>query len=153
MIDDFDDKAWNMVKLYDGVEELFAFLKCENVSIGIVTNGSSIAQNAKIDAAGLRDRVDALFIADELDSWKPEYKIFEIACNELKTQLNQTIFVGDSPICDVIPAHSLGMRTIWKRSHLLWPNDHTEVFDEKVDTVPQIASLLRKWMSEPTTNF
>lgn len=67
--------------------------------IGIVTNGGSATQRAKIRAAGL-DQVfapDHIWISAEVGASKPDPEIFWRACRHLNAAPHECLFVGDHP--------------------------------------------------------
>ncbi len=65
------------------------------VPIGIVTNGGSQTQRAKLAASGLGSVVRQVWISGEVGLAKPDPRLFELACNELGVAPGRTLFVGD----------------------------------------------------------
>ena len=101
--------------LDDAVAEGLRLLRSEGWRLGIITNGATVMQSAKIDRVGLRDLVDGVFISEAEGSRKPELRIFERAAAHLGVQLGQRNgwMVGDTLDADVAGGVGAGLRTIW----------------------------------------
>ncbi|MGI5147271.1 HAD family hydrolase [Plantactinospora sp. CA-294935] len=82
--------------------------------IGIVTNGMTDNQSAKIRNTGLGDLVDGWATSDEVGSRKPDPEIFRIVAARCGTTLEHGGWmIGDDLILDVAGGHAAGLRTIW----------------------------------------
>ena len=83
----------------------------KRAKIGIVTNGSSETQRAKIRAAGL-DSVFAenIWISAEVGSAKPYPGIFEAALRGLDELAEHCLHIGDRKETDLQGAHAAGVR-------------------------------------------
>lgn len=101
--------------LDEAVSEGLRRLRSEGWRLGIITNGATTMQSAKIDHVGLRDLVDGVFISEAEGSRKPERRIFERAAAQLGVQLGQRNgwMVGDMLDADVAGGVGAGLRTIW----------------------------------------
>lgn len=88
--------------------------------IGIVTNGASVGQRAKLARIGLADVAHTLFISAEVGAAKPAPAIFEQALRWTGHPPHAVLFVGDEPVIDLAPAARLGMATAW-RARTPWP--------------------------------
>lgn len=62
---------------------------------------------------GLRDVVDAAVDSAVFGARKPDPAIFAFAASEVGAALTECWMVGDSPVNDIAPARTLGMRTCW----------------------------------------
>ena len=83
----------------------------KRAKIGIITNGSSETQRAKIRAAGL-DSVFAenIWISAEVGSAKPDPRIFEAALRGLEEPAEHCLHIGDREETDLQGAHGAGIR-------------------------------------------
>jgi len=82
--------------------------------LGIVTNGMTFVQHAKIDQVGLRQYVDAVIDSEAAGHSKPDRRIFELAAGKLGVELGAAGWmVGDMPDKDVAGGLAAGLRTIW----------------------------------------
>lgn len=81
--------------------------------LGIITNGSSKTQNAKIDYIGFRNRFDSIIVSGDVGIKKPNKQIFTLSCDSLKVDVNEAVYIGDHYENDIIGAKSAGLSAIW----------------------------------------
>ena len=67
----------------------------KHFEVGIITNGSTQRQKAKIINTNLNNYFDTIIISEEVGFSKPDKRIFELALNKLNVQPENTLFVGD----------------------------------------------------------
>jgi putative hydrolase of the HAD superfamily len=106
------------------LEETVEFLKAESIKLGIITNGSARAQNAKIMALGLWKHFPVILVSETAGIKKPDSRLFEMALNQLDTPPKDTWFVGDNPISDMVGARQAGITGVWRTGFHPWPEDH-----------------------------
>ncbi|UCC28699.1 MAG: HAD family hydrolase [Phycisphaerales bacterium] len=82
--------------------------------LGLISDGPSISQWAKIDALGLRSRLDEIIITSDLDPdyAKPHPAAFEQMAKRLDVEARQCVYVADNPAKDFIAPNALGWTTI-----------------------------------------
>lgn len=100
---------------YDGVEELFAELKCKGIKIGIITDGRPEGQRNKLESLGLEGFVDDVIITDELGGVqfrKPCDIAFRIMIVHWRLNPADVVYVGDNPAKDFQAPKQLGMKSI-----------------------------------------
>ena len=97
--------------------------------LGLVTNGTSEGQNAKIDNLGIRDRFGAVVVSGDLGIHKPDPRIFHLCLERLGVAPDRAVYVGDHEGNDVRGAQDAGLRAIW------YPNE-----PKKAD-VPVVSRL------------
>jgi len=102
------------VELLPGAERALELAR-EMGRVGILTNGPERRQRTKIDALGLRSRVDAIVYAGDLPRRKPHVDPFEAILADLDVPANRTLYVGDSLAYDVAGAHNAGLDVAWLR--------------------------------------
>ncbi|MFD8695383.1 HAD family hydrolase [Kitasatospora purpeofusca] len=89
-------------------------LRAEGWSVGVLTNGPTDIQRAKLAAAGILDHVDAVCVSEEVGVRKPESEAFRIAASRCGFALPADAWmVGDNPVTDIAGANAAGLRTIW----------------------------------------
>jgi HAD superfamily hydrolase (TIGR01549 family) len=82
--------------------------------LGIVTNGLTAVQHAKIDSVDLRAYVDLVITSEAAEYEKPDVRIFELAAAGLGVTLGPDGWmVGDMYDKDVRGGHAAGLRTVW----------------------------------------
>jgi len=82
--------------------------------LGLISDGPSVSQWAKIDALGLRSRLDEIIITSDLgpDYAKPNPAAFEQMAKRLDVEASTCVYVGDNPAKDFIASNALGWTTI-----------------------------------------
>lgn len=98
--------------LIDGALEVVGLLS-GRVRIAVVTNGYTDVQQAKINATGLRPRVDLLVTSEEAGAAKPSPATFLRAASLLGVPVGSMLHVGDSLDGDVRGALAAGMKAVW----------------------------------------
>jgi HAD superfamily hydrolase (TIGR01549 family) len=89
-------------------------LRDQGWKLGIVTNGTTAVQQAKIETVGLRRYVDFVIDSEAAGVRKPERRIFEVAAEGLGVELGpHGWMVGDNHANDIVGGHEAGLRTIW----------------------------------------
>ena len=91
------------------------------VRCGIVTNGGTPMQTAKIEETGLVALVDSYIISGSLGVSKPDPRIFETALESISAEAGRTLFVGDNAEHDIVGAQSVGMKGAWMSLDRTWP--------------------------------
>ncbi|MET0976914.1 MAG: HAD family hydrolase [Leifsonia sp.] len=110
--------AWHRAErgghtLFDDVTETLAAAREAGIRLAIVTNGPSGAQRAKLEALGIDDSFDAVFVSAEVGAAKPDPAIFDFAMAELDADAETTWHVGDLLDKDVAGAQAAGIRGVW----------------------------------------
>ena len=92
---------------------VLAALKRTDLVRGVITNGLTIKQAEKLVRLGLANAFSpgAIFISEEIGVAKPHPRIFLTACEQIGIEPKEALYVGDSPIMDIDPAHEAGMLT------------------------------------------
>jgi putative hydrolase of the HAD superfamily len=83
-----------------GVEAMLADLR-GRYRLGLLTNGSVVAQRSKLEALGWTDAFDVTLVTGELAAGKPDPAAFESLLAELGTDASETVFVGNDVVTDV----------------------------------------------------
>ena len=102
----------DVLELAPGALDVLTALRARGCKLGLVTNGFAATHHDKIDRLGLRERMDAFFIADEVGMIKPDPALFRHACDVLGSAPERTAMVGDRYERDVRGAHAAGLFTV-----------------------------------------
>ena len=83
--------------------------------LGIMTNGPTHHQTAKIDVLGLKHWIpkEHIFISEAVGYTKPDREIFAAAESQMGQDVQSIYMVGDSYEKDVMGAMQAGWNTIW----------------------------------------
>lgn len=107
----------------EGAFTVLRFFQSRGILIGLITNGGTAMQEAKIDALGLRPYLATLLISERVQVHKPDPRIFHLALETLHLEPEQAWYVGDHPVNDVEGASRAGLTSIWVRRALPWPKE------------------------------
>ncbi|MFH9425453.1 HAD family hydrolase [Streptomyces sp. NPDC017529] len=123
------------------VLEGLARLRAAAWTIGIVTNGTSGIQRAKLTATGIAELVDGVAVSGDMEMRKPDPRLFELAARRCGRSLaDGGWMIGDDPAGDIAGGHQAGLRTIWLRG-LPWP-DGLKTAHHTVDDVTDAIDIL-----------
>ena len=81
--------------------------------------------------------------AEEIGVAKPHPKIFLIACETLEVDPTEALYVGDSPVKDIDPAHEAGLTTVLRRGqgkHFAAVGQHEPDF--LIDSFDELVTIL-----------
>ncbi|MFD8938598.1 HAD family hydrolase [Streptomyces sp. NPDC059578] len=119
-----------------------AQLRAAAWTIGIITNGASDIQRAKLAATGLAGLVDGVAVSGDLEIRKPAVGLFQLAAIRCGVSLsNGGWMVGDNPAGDIGGGHEAGLHTIWVRGRP-WPGDLPAAHHVVNDVTDAITILL-----------
>jgi putative hydrolase of the HAD superfamily len=130
------------VELAPGARELLAALRERGCKLGLVTNGFAETHHDKIDRLGLRELIDAFFLADEVGMVKPDPELFRHACRVLNSEPARTAMVGDRYGRDVVGAHAAGLFTVLLDVHAYPIPPGGPRPDAVVDTIAEVLAVL-----------
>ncbi|MGG3832544.1 HAD-IA family hydrolase [Geobacillus thermocatenulatus] len=102
------------ISLYDDAKEVLAHLRQTGKKLGIITDGDSTMQWAKIKALELEHVVDAIIVTGDLgrEHWKPSETPYRKMMEYLGLDFRDGVYIGDNPNKDFIAAKRLGMGTV-----------------------------------------
>ncbi|MGZ0150762.1 HAD family hydrolase [Kribbella sp. WER1] len=77
--------------------------------VGVLTNGNTAQQNAKLATIGLAEYVDVVCASESLGVSKPDPLAYQRVCEELGVDPGETLMVGDNLELDVLAARRAGL--------------------------------------------
>ena len=128
--------------LWPGALDVLAELRARGCKLGLVTNGFAATHHDKIDRLGLRDRMDAFFLADEVGMVKPDPELFRHACRTLGSEPARSAMVGDRYGRDVVGAHDAGLFTVLLDVHAIPIPDGGPRPDAVVASIADVAAAI-----------
>jgi HAD superfamily hydrolase (TIGR01549 family) len=127
-----------------GVEQVLETLRKQGYILGLVTNRDKPHEDQSIEV-GLREYFDFWLTADQVDSSKPDKRIFEYALQLAGVEAAQSVYVGDNYFTDVVGSRNAGMKPV-----LL---DLEGVFEQPgcpvIRSHRELLELLEKRLPEP----
>ncbi len=102
---------------FPDVAAAFPRLAKAGLTLGIITSGLTVKQAEKVVRLGILPYLhpQGIFISEQIGISKPNPKLYQWACRELKLKPSECIYVGDHPVHDVEPAKKIGMTSILNR--------------------------------------
>ena len=120
----------------------------QNYTLGVITNGLSIAQKRKAKLMNLSSWADCYLISEDVGLAKPNPDIFTMAMRQLNANPTTTLMVGDNLESDFQGAINSGIDFCWvtyqHKNNLPTPNN------QPTYAVNTIAELLHILESEQT---
>lgn len=111
------------LQLDAGVADCLDALK-SRYRLGLITNGPSWTQRAKILQLQLARWFEVMIVSEEFGVHKPDAAIFHHALAQLAVTAADTVMIGDNPDADIRGAHAVGMRAVWvQHPHQSYPVD------------------------------
>ena len=102
---------------YSDVQSTLAALIDKGYKLGIIAN-QKLGTKERLDSWGLRQYFDVIATSAEIGYAKPDKEIFEKAFELAKCTAAESMMVGDRLDNEIIPAKSLGMKTVWIKNGL-----------------------------------
>jgi putative hydrolase of the HAD superfamily len=85
-------------------------IKKKNIYVSILTNADSYFVRKKINSSQIY--YEDLIISEEVELYKPDKKIFELALQRLNLNKEEIIFIGDNLITDIKATKDIGIKSL-----------------------------------------
>lgn len=126
-----------------GAFDLLNTLWEENYRLGIITNGLTRKQHAKIDQLGLKKYIEFIIISEAVQLRKPDKAIFHLAIEQQNLTPSECIYVGDHPINDIIGSSQAGLIPVWLKGYHEWPSD-MELPQWQIDSLESLLPVIHR---------
>ncbi|MDG2263272.1 MAG: YjjG family noncanonical pyrimidine nucleotidase [Actinomycetota bacterium] len=137
--DHYSELLGSCGQLYEGSRPLLDQLRGQ-VQLGLVTNGVSSTQRARLARTGIADVFDAVVVSGEFGSAKPGRAIFEEVFRQLGEPTRaEVLMVGDSLSSDIAGAAAAGVDSCWFNP--LGVVADAELFTHQVSSLGDVALL------------
>ena len=84
----------------------------DDLRVGVLTNGSTTQQNAKLAAIGLAGLVDVVCTSEDLGAGKPAREAYLKTCAALDVEPAAAVMIGDNLELDVVAARAAGLTAV-----------------------------------------
>ena len=131
-------------KLFPGVGETLASLR-ESYVITVVTEGNGRLQREQIENLGLERLLHNVVVSQEAGLHKPDPALYSHALATAGLNPAQSVMVGDRIDWDLIPAKSLGMRTVFftQNNRYVFLKEETGFEpDWEIEAFPKLLEIL-----------
>jgi len=130
------------VELFPETFEIIKQIRNNNsIHLGIISDIDDDYQDFQFKIFGITETFDSITTSEEVQSYKPESKIFQIALNKASCRGEESIIIGDSYKKDIVGGKNVGMTTIWINKFQIEDID-TEKADFTVTHLKEISPIL-----------
>jgi len=113
----------------------------DSIHIGIISDIDNDYLDFQFNIFGIIKYFDSITTSEEVQSYKPESKIFQVALNKVGCRGDESIIIGDSYKKDITGGKNMGMTTIWINKFQI-ENIDTEKADFTVTHLKEISPIL-----------
>ena len=150
-----DEQALNMQKEYkenqqklkmsDTTISILELAKENDVKLGIITNGPSEHQWAKIEALGVEKWIprENIIVSGDLGINKPDVRIFDVMKEKLQLNVDSLYYIGDSLENDIVGASNAGWNPIWINRYKMKMPKHIKVY-KKTENNNKLFEIIKK---------
>jgi len=135
-----DDLLNTYLKLdaFPDARQVLSELKGRGERTAILSNGSSQMLASAVEAAGIKNELDAVLSVDAVRMYKPRPEVYALATAHFSVKPSAVVFVSSNR-WDAMGATAFGFRTVWvNRANA--PDEYDELPPAAV--VPNLAGLL-----------
>lgn len=129
------------IDLYPETVEVLEALR-SRARLGVVSNGPSEIQRAKLRKFRLEGYFDPVVISGEVGVEKPEASIFRLALEQAGARPGEAAHVGDSLAHDVAGAAGAGMTSVWVNRGVLGGDAEEVRPDHELRDLRELLPLL-----------
>lgn len=129
--------------LHPGVLETLGHLR-QFFKIGLITEGSVETQMHQLDLLKLTQYFDSITISGATGFHKPSLELYQLALDSIHSLPASTVMIGDRLDWDIIPAHTLGMRTVFFLEDKTGINmiNYNRFVDAEISRISDLIALL-----------
>ena len=135
------DNMYAYTVLKDETIEVLEKLRKDH-KLGLLSNGHSGSQHAKIDAMDIEKYFDKVLVSGDLGVHKPDPKIFEMMAEALGVRCDECLMVGDIFSIDILGAVRAGMKSAWFITDFEKPSFYYHGY--RINDLRQIFDILDK---------
>ena len=123
------------VALIENAYDITKYLYNKGYKLYVVTNGLVKLQKPRITNSKIAKYISDIIISEEVNSSKPNPKIFNVLLNKINLKPNQVIMIGDSLEKDMKGAKNASIKSIWY-------NPKNNINNIKIKPYCQITNLI-----------
>lgn len=114
----FREASTERLRLYPEAAALLKRLRESGMRIWLLSNAQAAFTRPELQALGLEGSFDGVYLSSELGFKKPDPRFFEALLTEQKISAETAVMIGNDGGCDIAPARSLGLKTVYVRSEI-----------------------------------
>ena len=123
------------VALIENAYDITKYLYNKGYKLYVVTNGLVKLQKPRITNSKIAKYISDIIISEEVNSSKPNPKIFNVLLNKINLKQNEVIMIGDSLEKDIKGAKNASIKSIWY-------NPKNNINNIKIKPYCQITNLI-----------
>ena len=127
--------------LHEQTLPLLAEVRRRGLKLGLITNGSPITQQSKLDQVAIVPLFDHVVISGVFGKNKPDPSIFHHSCDTLGVKPAEAVYVGDHAHNDVTGAEAAGLHAVWITTGGPWPMDLPPP-DRQINSLAELPAVL-----------
>lgn len=130
-------------RLYPDALHVLTCFRNSSYTVGLVSNRDTPIDDY-ISELGISDYFDFAFVAGQVNSWKPDARIFEAALERAGSKPEQTVYVGDNYYADVLGSQKAGLVPILvDRLGVFHDHDCISIssLSELTDLIPAVTEI------------
>lgn len=128
---------------YSFTENVLKTLKDMGLKTGLITNGSSSLQRAKLANLGIEKYFDIIYISGEIGIQKPDIEIFKKLSEEIKISPQRLLYVGDHPINDATASSQAGYIPVLVMTMGFETMPCAKDFKFKINDISELVDLIK----------
>lgn len=144
----FKEVAPYRTELEELYEDATAVIKAlaQKYELGIIANQLDGLKN-RLEAFGLLQYFKYIISSWDVQVIKPDIRIFEYALDKANCKPQEACMIGDRLDNDILPAKSLGMKTVWIKQGfgaLQKPESPAEEADYTIEKLPELLEIFMR---------
>lgn len=106
------------IRLYDGVEELFAAIRRHGGKIYLLSNAQRIFTEPEIRFLGIYDEFDDVMISSDEGCAKPDPMFYRRMLDKHHLDPKETIMIGNDAITDIKGSYEVGLDSLYLHTNI-----------------------------------
>ncbi|MGB6083990.1 YjjG family noncanonical pyrimidine nucleotidase [Moheibacter sp.] len=131
----FVDEVTTSNYVVEGTEEILKYLHGK-YQLHILSNGFEEVTHQKINGCLIKDYMETITTAEEAGAPKPDAKAFLTAIGKSDARIENSVYIGDDWIADMVGAHRLGMQAIFFN-----PLNENHMWVEEIPVIHKLTEL------------
>jgi HAD superfamily hydrolase (TIGR01509 family) len=134
-------------EIIDGARETVIALKDQGYRLGLLSNTmfEGSAHLADLQRFELDPYFDAMLFSADLNMWKPNAAPYNYLLDRLGVLPANAVFIGDSPVHDIVGGKGAGMAAIWFQSTDRFGEPDGVQPDATIQQLHDLPQLLAGW--------
>ena len=110
------------LRLYPGALDALAFLRQKGYRLWLLSNAQRIFTAYELQAIGLGDQLDGIYISSDYRCRKPDKRFFRALLEEQRLDPNRCLMIGNDLHTDIGGAKAAGLDTLYMHTNLTPPD-------------------------------